>query len=495
MPPEASPATTGAADPTDASRRTGNPWVVLAIVVTATFMQLVDVSIVNVAIPSIRRELSASYAEVQLVLVLYQLAFASTLITAGRLGDLYGRRRLFLIGMAGFVVSSALCGAAPTAVVLIAARFVQGLFAGAMFPQVLSIIQVTFPREQRGRAFGAVGAVIGVATVVGPLLGGVLIALDIGGSDWRSIFYVNVPVGLVALAGAWWKLGESRAPRAERLDVPGAILITLGVGLLVFPLTVGRELGWPVWVAALLLAAAALLAWFTSYERRRTERDDSPLLRMTLFDDRAFTVGLVVTLVFFLGVPAFFFSLSLYLQVGLGFSALASGLTTFPFAVGSGVASALSDRVTRRLGTGVLAVGASVLVGGMLTLLGVVHAVGPELQSWQVWPVLIVAGTGLGLFVAPLTNVVLAGIRSAGAGSASGVFATAQRVGGALGVAAIGIVLALPSARAEQLGPDGFTAAYQRALAYEAGVFAVALVLVLCALPRSNPSAADPTQG
>jgi EmrB/QacA subfamily drug resistance transporter len=418
-----------------------NPWFVLAIVVSATFMQLVDVSIVNVAIPSIRSDLAATYGAVQLVLVLYQLTFAGALITAARLGDLYGRKRLFLMGMVLFTLASAACGAAPNATSLVLARALQGLGSGLMFPQVLSVIQVTFPPRRRGSAFAAVGATIGIATILGPLLGGALIAWNPAGLDWRTIFYVNVPIGILAVIAAVKALPESKAPGSTRLDIPGALTVTAALLLLVYPLAEGRTYGWPVWSFILLGLSVPLFAVFVGRELRLTRERRDPLVLMTLFHDRAFRVGSLLACVFFAAVPPFFFAFSIYIQIGLGFSALGSGLTSFPFAVGSGFASAMSDRLARRLGNRVLLIGSAVLVLGMVAMLLTVRAVGTQPHAWQFIPAMVISGVGLGLFVAPVFNIILAGIHSEGAGSASGVLSTVQQVGGAIGVALIGIVL------------------------------------------------------
>lgn len=422
--------------PTGADR----PGVVLAIVLSATFMQLVDISIVNTAIPSIQRDLGASYAAIQLIVVVYQLAFACTLITAARLGDIYGRRRLFLIGMVGFTLASAVCGAAPTATTLVLARVLQGFMSGLMFPQVLAVIQVTFPPRERGRAFGILGAVIGLATILGPLLGGLLIQLNLGGLDWRTIFYVNVPIGIAAAGTAFRFLAESRAPHADRLDLPGVALVTTGLLLLVYPLAEGRDRGWPAWLLAMLALSVPVLVAFAAYELRKTRRADSPLVWMDLFQDRAFRTGLLLSLVFFLGLTPFFFTFSLYLQIGMGYTALGAGLTGFCFAVGSGIASSRSDQVARRLGNDVLKVGCFVLAVGMALLLLTVHLAGIHPHGYQFIPALLVSGAGLGLFIAPVTNIILAGIHSRAAGSASGVLSTAQQIGGAMGVALVGVI-------------------------------------------------------
>jgi EmrB/QacA subfamily drug resistance transporter len=405
------------------------------------FVNLLDVSIVNVAIPSIQRDLGASFAQIQLVIAGYQLAFACLLITGGRLGDIYGRKKLFLVGMAVFTAASALCGLAPDATTLVLARVLQGAGSGLMVPQVLAVIQVTIPPQDRGRAFGIFGATIGMATILGPLLGGALISLDLLGTDWRAIFLVNVPVGLAALVAAALELPDSRSPDAPRLDLPGALLVTAGLLLLVFPLTEGRERGWPTWIYAMLAASVPVLTAFLLLQRRKTRDDASPLLLMTLFRSPSFRAGLVLSFVFFAGIPAFFFTFSLYLQVGLGFSALHAGLTTFPFAVASGIASSRSDQLAGRLGTGVLRLGAAALALGMVVNIAVLHAAGTDLHSWEIAPFLLISGFGLGCFLAPLTNLVLAGIQGREAGSASGVLTTAQQIGGALGVALIGIVL------------------------------------------------------
>jgi EmrB/QacA subfamily drug resistance transporter len=428
------------AHPSSGAGHARNPWIVLTVVCAGAFMQLVDVSIVNTAIPSIQRELSTSYGQIQLVLVLYSLGFAGTLITSARLGDIYGRRKIFMIGLVGFTAVSAVCGAAPTSTVLVGARFVQGVFAGLMFAQVFSVIQVTFPPKTRGTALGVFGAIIGIATITGPVLGGALIKLNLLGLDWRLIFYVNVPIGIAALFGAITRLPESRSPDAPRLDIRGAILVTAGLVMLVYGVTIGRQKGWPVWIIALIAASIPVLAAFVVYEIRKTRRNDSPLVIMTLFRDRAFSAGVVLFLVFFLALPPFFFLFSLYLQIGEGFSALGSGLSGVAFAVASGFASSRSELVARRLGNRTLMIGCALLVVGMMLLYLTVDLVGIHPHIYDFIGALGIAGFGLGLFIAPVVNVVLAGIHAEGAGSASGVLSTVQQLGAALGIAFAGIL-------------------------------------------------------
>lgn len=415
-------------------------WIALAVVLAASFMVLLDVSIVNVAIPSIQRELHASFGEVQFVLALYSMAYAVFLITGGRLGDIAGRKRMFMLGMAGFVVASALCGVAVSPGMLIASRVLQGVMAALMYPQVLSVIQVSFPPRERAGAFAVFGAVIGVATIAGPLLGGVLIQANILGLDWRPIFLVNVPIGAGALVAAALLLPESRAPRALKLDPGGVAIATTGLFLLVWPLVEGRDAGWPAWAFVSLVLSIPVLVGFVLFERWKTRRDGSPLVDLTLFHDRAFRIGLVVTILFLAGIPAFFLTFSIDLQIGLGFSALRTGLTTFAFALGTFLSSAASARLAGRLGKHVLVVGAGVLCAGMAGLILTIHLRGTGLSGPELYPALLVCGLGMGCVIAPLVNVVLAGIHSGSAGAASGVLTTAQQFGGALGIALVGVL-------------------------------------------------------
>jgi len=415
-------------------------WVALAVVLTAGFMQLVDISIVNVAIPSIQRDLDATYSQIQWVLAGYQLAFAIMLITGGRLGDIYGRKRMFMIGMAGFTLASALCGLAQSPSMLIASRVLQGLFGAVMFPQILSVIQVTFPPRERATAFGMFGATIGLATITGPLVGGLLIEANLLGLEWRPIFLVNVPIGIAALAFATRFLAESKAPRALRLDLVGVAIVTAGLLLLVFPLVQGRDVDWPPWTFLSMAAAVPVLAGFALYERRKKARDGSPLVDLDLFRQPSFVPGLALAAIFFMGIPAFFLTFSLWLQIGLGFSPLHAGLTGVPFAVGSALASAASVRLVPTLGRRILSVGSLLLVAGMGTLIWTVDRYGGAVHSWQLLPALLLCGLGLGCVIAPLVNVILAGIRGQDAGAASGVLTTVQQVGGAVGVALIGVI-------------------------------------------------------
>jgi EmrB/QacA subfamily drug resistance transporter len=416
-------------------------WLILGIVLTAVFMQILDTTITMVAIPQIQRSLNASFGEIQLVVAGYALSFACVLITAGRLGDTYGRKKMFLLGMVGFTAMSGLCGAAPNAQTLVFARFAQGLCSGLMLPQVLSIIQVSFPNRERSKAFAIYGASFGLATVTGPILGGALIKLNLWNTDWRSIFYVNLPIGVIALVLGLPKIHESVAPKAEKLDVWGAVVVTLGVFLLVLPLVVGRDQGWPAWTYAMLAACGPILLYFYWYEARLTKRPHtSPLVRTTLFRQRSFTVGILLSLVFFAAMPAFFFIYFLTMQVGLAYSPVKAAAASLAFAIPLAAGAGRSAAVVKRIGTWVLLVGVILQLIGMAGTIITVHWAGAGLSGYDLLPAFVFGGAGTGLFLAPCVNVILAGIRPEDAGAASGVLSTMQQIGAAFGIAVIGII-------------------------------------------------------
>jgi EmrB/QacA subfamily drug resistance transporter len=442
--------TTEAASPPGAGTQPGAPvppaseldprrWLALASVMTALFMVLLDVSIVNVAIPAIRSNLAANNADIQFVVAGYGLAYAVLLITGGRLGDIFGRKRLFLIGMSGFVIASALCGLAQSAIMLDLSRVLQGAMAAMMYPQVLSVIQVTFPPQERARVFGFVGAVIGIATITGPLVGGLIIRNDLTGGSWRWIFLVNLPIGIAALIAATRLITESHAPNATRLDIGGVVLATAGILLLVYPLVEGQVAGWPAWTFICMGISPVMLALFILYERSLPSTR-FPLVQLSLFRIRSFAVGVAISAVFIAGIPAFFFTFSLMLQVGLGFSALNAGLTTIPWSLASAVASAMSTRVAPRLGKWTIAIGSALLVIGILGVILTLNLVGTSLTGWDLIPAFLISGLGLGTVIAPLLNIILAGVPGRDAGSASGVLTTFQQLGGAIGVAVVGVV-------------------------------------------------------
>ncbi len=419
---------------------TSNPTVILVIILSAVFMQLLDVSIVNVATPDIQRTLHSSYADVQLVLSGYQLGFASTLITAARLGDIFGRRRMFLIGMVAFTLASTFCGTAQSIHVLVLSRLLQGLSSALMFSQVLAVIQVSIPPQRRAGAFGAFGAAIGLGSIMGPLAGGLLIQAGLFSDPWRAVFLVNVPIGIAAIVAGLRFLPESTSPKKPLLDIPGVVLSSIGLGLIIYPLSEGRTRGWPAWILGMLGLGVVLLAAFAAYEAARTRALRDPVMDTVLVKERAFRIGAVLNLLFYAGIPSFFFSFNIYLQAGLGYSALGSGLATFPFALGAAVLSPRADKVAQRIGNKVLSLGAGLLSVGMLMTAATVHLMGVHPHGYDLIPAMLVCGIGFGLFVPPVIGMVLAGVDKQRAGAAGGLLSTVQQVGGATGVAVIGIV-------------------------------------------------------
>ncbi|MGV4926527.1 MFS transporter [Streptomyces sp. BHT-5-2] len=433
---------------------TTRTWRAVLVAMSGTFMAIMDVFIVLIAAPAIQRNLHATDAEVQFVLAGYQLTYAVTLVTGGRLGDLYGRKRIFQTGLLVFTVASLACGLAPTAGVLIAARLVQGVGAALLFPQVFAMIQVLLPESRRGRAYGILGAVIGMSTIVGQVLGGLLVQSDLFGTSWRPVFWINVPIGAVALLLSARLLPESRAPQARRLDPAGTVVLTVALFLLVFPLIEGREVGWPTWTWLCLAGAVLALAALAWVERRVSQSGRSPLVEPKLFRQRAFLTGLVLILIYYSALNSFFLILSITLQDGLGLSAVATGLVYTPQAIAFFLASLLAGRLIRRHGRRVLEAGAAIALLGFAATIAATLAAGAHLNAWIIMPCLIVQGFGEGLLQTPLLNAILSRIDEDHVGLASGALSTAQQVGGALGVAVIGVLFynALGSARTGQVG-------------------------------------------
>ena len=456
-------------------------WPALAAMLLAAAMDLIDTTIVNVAIPSIRGDLGAGAAAAEWIVAGYALAFGIMLITGGRLGDAFGRRRLFLLGVAGFMLASLLCGLAPTAGLLLAGRVVQGLAAAVMVPQVLTVIQVTFTPAERPKGYAAYGACAAIATVSGPLIGGLLIQADLFGLGWRPIFLVNVVLGLAALlATAAW-LPESRAEEVQRFDLVGVGLLATALLLLLYPLVESPQRGWPAWSFVLLAGAVAVFALFATHQRRRQRRGHWPLVTLSLFGRRGFTAGVVSQLALYAGVTGFFLVLALTLQSGFGFSALHTGLTFLPFSIGIALSSGVSGGLAPRLGRRLTMAGTFVMAAGMTVLLLTVQLAGAHPGTWRLAPGMAIAGLGMGLVAPTLVGVALTGVHAGYAGSASGVVTTSGQLGGAIGVAAIGAVFfgALPGSATS----SGYSAAFTAALHYEIGVFLLAALLMLL-LPK-----------
>lgn len=458
------------------------PWTSVSVVMIGMFMAILDSYIVVVAGPAIRADLGASAGQLQWILAGYQLSYAVLMITGGRFADMYGRKRIFILGAAVFTLSSIVCAAAQGPGMLIAARVVQGLGAALMVPQVFTMIAVLVPERARHRVFGVLGVVIGLGTIGGQLIGGLLIGADLFGSQWRGVFWVNVPIGVVTILLALRYVPESRAEGARKLDVPGVFALSAALLLLTFPLIQGREAGWPWWTWACFVASAAAFRLFVAIERGVERAGGDPLVRLALFAQRSFAVGIVLVLCVYAFLTSYYLALSISMQEGLGLSALGAGLVYAPAATTFFVFSMIAGRLMPKYGRRVLEVGAIVVATGYLTT-ALVLLYGPELTPALIIPTLMLQSLGGGLLITPLLGTVLSGVSPDSVGTASGALSTAQQVGGALGVAVIGAVF-FASFRP---GADGGAAAAGHAFAM-ASIATCLLAIVVTGLIFRLPS-------
>ena len=457
----------------------------LALLRVGAFMALLDTTIVNVALPSMQSGLGAGPSQLEWVVSGYLLALGLTLIPAGRIGDRIGHHRMYVAGLTLFTLASLACGLAQNPAQLVAGRVVQGLGAGAFFPAIAALIQLLYAGPARGRAFGALGAVIGLSTALGPLAGGLLIQAAGVEHGWRWVFLVNVPIGLVAVPLAAALLPRDATHRdRQRVDPVGVALLSAALLALLVPLIEGQRRGWPAWTYGCLALSVLLLVALGWWLVRLERRGGDPLIPPQLARDRAFAAGTVLALVYFAGFTSVFFTLSILWQVGLGHSALSAGLVTLPFPAGSLITAALSDRFSARLGRTVLVIGCAMVAAGLLALLLVLEATGPDPAGWQIALPLAVAGLGNGLFIAPNIDFVLSAVPPRDAGAASGVLNTGQRIGSAIGIAAIGTILfgTLQVAGPQDVAP-AFVHSAELATLASVGLVLVALALVF-ALPR-----------
>lgn len=453
-------------------------WAAATVLLAGVLMDLIDGSIVNVALPRIHADLHASGAQVQWVVSAYMLAFAAVLITAGSLGDLFGRKRLFLAGTALFALASLGAGVSQSAGELIVARTVQGAAAGVMTPQLLASFRSMFAGAELGRAFGLYGMMGGFATALGLLAGGALTTADVFGWQWRTVFLVNLPIALATLAAGLWCIPETRRASGRRPDVGGAATLTVAVVAIVYPILEGRENGWPLWGWLLLGAGLLTLGGLVLVESRSRRGRIEPLVRVESFRSIAFSAGLTVQFAFSAALQAFFLIFALWVQTGQHYSPLRAGLTTVAFSLGSFVLAAGAIPLAKRHGRRVLVAGGVLLAVGVLGVDVGAHHVGAGTDPWPLVPGLAVAGVGLSLLIIPLANVVLAAVPAAVAGGASGIFSTVQQIGGAVGVAALGSVFF------GYVQPHGYRAAFIHTAPAVAGVFLLA-ALIAVVLPST----------
>ncbi|WP_328535130.1 MFS transporter [Streptomyces sp. NBC_00344] len=449
-------------------------WTALGVCLIAGFMTLLDVSIVNVALPSIRKGLHTPESDLQWVVSGYALAFGLFLIPSGRLGDARGRRAVFMVGLALFTLASAACGAAQSSMWLVIARLLQGVAGGLISPQISALIQQMFSGNERGRAFGMFGTVVGISTAVGPLLGGLLIQAAGPEEGWRWVFYVNLPLGAVCLALARRLLPDT--PTASRvrlrdLDPLGEFLLGAGVLALLLPFVQSQQWhGAQKWL--LLPVALLLLAAFTGWESRCSGRGIQPVLNMALFRVRSYWLGCLLILLYFAGFTSIFFISTLYLQSGLHYTALLAGLAITPFALGSGATAALGGRLVSRFGRPLIAIGLTMVAVGLGGTALAVHMVPGRGAGWAMAGPLLLAGLGSGLVIAPNQTLTLSEVPVSMGGSAGGTLQTGQRVGSAVGIAAVGSVFFAQMA-------DGWPTAYDHGLIVSVAFVVAALIAAL----------------
>jgi EmrB/QacA subfamily drug resistance transporter len=468
-----------------------NRWKATSVALVAGFMTLLDVSIVNTALPSIRDELHLGPGELQWVLSGYALTFGLLLVPAGRFGDARGRRDVFIAGVVAFTLASALCGFAPNALFLIIARLVQGAAAGVVNPQVSGLIQQLFEPQERGRPFGLLGATIGVSTAIGPLLGGLLIALIGPEQGWRWIFFINIPIGAAAvvLARRWIPVLSS-GRRGESLDPVGVALLGTGVVLLLLPLV--QERSWQSDAKWLLIpAAAVVLAAFVAWERR-FGRNNTAVIDLSLFRVRSYALGALIAMFYFAGFTTIFFIYTLYLQAGLGYSALEAGLAITPFAVGSAASSAIGGRIVARFGRPLVVVGLVTVAVGLIVTDLALRAVPGAGAGWAAALPLLLAGVGSGLVISPNQALTLSEVPVRRAGSAGAVLQTGQRIGTAVGIAAVGALFFAQLASTRGDWASAFRGALWLTVALVVVALLAAVAEVIAARPKVGAGAPRP---
>nr|AHE14813.1 major facilitator superfamily protein [uncultured bacterium] len=460
----------------------------LVVILLAAFMDLLAVTILNVILPFIQTDLLASPAQLEWMLSGYTLALALGLITGARLGDMLGHKRIFIAGVAGFAAASALCALSANSDMLVVGRVLQGLFAAAMLPQVLSQIQVMYAPRERGGAMAAFSALSGLAAALGPILGPLLLTWDLLSLGWRLVFWINVVIGAVVVVACLELLSESRSSRPPHLDVLGVVVSTAGLLLVLYPLiTAADRSRWPAWAYLSMVAGGTMLIGFVAHQRRVAARGEEPLLQVFLFQFRSIQGGLLVQLVFFVPVMGFFLIVMQFLQVGLRMSPMMAGLTILPWSVAAPVLAGISAAVLLpMIGRAAVQIGLVLLATGF-AILAVAAA---DAMPSTGWPSLIVGmlvgGAGMGMVVAPLAQLTLTDVPVEHAGSGSALFNTVTQLAASLGVAVIGTIF-FTRVRGTNATPNALAAGFGHALATSLwiciGLLALALIASLL-LPR-----------
>lgn len=416
-------------------------WLVLTVVLIVEMMDLLDATIVNVAGPALAQELGASSTDLQWVIGGYALALGSGLILGGRLGDRFGRRNMFLFGLIGFTLASLACALAPTVFVLIILRFVQGFLGAMLLPQGFGLIRDAFPPAEFGKAFALYGPAFGLGGILGPVIGGFLIQADILGLGWRSVFLVNVPIGIVAVYLSYRYLQKTAADRTIKIELLGALIVILSSGMLVYPLIKGQEAGWPFWTYLMLIGSVLGFILFARLEFAARNKGKTALIDPTIFKNRSYTLGLAGLGLYFAGFTGIYLILTLFLQFGEQFSSAEAGIANIPIALGSAIGGAVSgaflaEKIGGRL---TLQIGAVVQVAGIALLWLALPSV-ENFSIWQMVPALVISGIGTGLIAAPIFDTILSTVEPQQSGSASGVLSAVQSVFSSVGVAVFGTV-------------------------------------------------------
>lgn len=461
-------------------------WLIASVLLLAAFMNLLDGSIVNLALPAIQADLNATSTQLQWVMVIYILTFAAGLLPFGRFGDIFGRDRMFIWGMLGFMFTSAACGLAPNVEALIASRALKGLAAAMMVPQVLAIIHVVFPADEKGKVIGLFGMVSGLGAVAGPLIGGLLVSADVFGLGWRPIFLINLPLGLVSLAGALVLLPKVKAATHASIDWIGSALFASAIVALTYPLIEGRSLGWPVWAFG-LMALSLVLGWaFWGHQKKLAATGRLQTLPISLVKDGPFVGGLIIVTLFFAGIAGVILLLSVFLQSGFGFTPAEAGIALAPHPASAMIVSLMTGRLGAKFLKLRVFVGALALLAGMIWLQSIAGQADANLQGTDVLVPLLFVGAGMGASTVALFQSILSRVAGPDAGAGSGVLQAFQQVGIALGIAIIGQIFFTGLGA----NPDhtSFSAAAKTALWFPIGIYGLLGTVCACQLLPSKGS-------
>ena len=483
------------AAPASAAPEYPNRWLAMSVLLIANFMNMIDVTIVNVALPSLQSSLSATESAIEWVVAGYILAFALGLLPFGRSGDIYGKRRVFLIGVTAFTLASALCGFATSIDMLLVSRVIQGVAGAMMTPQILAIAQVMFPPKERAAAFALFGLTAGMASVAGPITGGFLIEHNVFGLEWRPIFLINLPIGILAVIAGRALIPDIRGNRDLTNDFVGIVLAAIAIFLLIFPLIEGRGFGWPAWCFAMMALSVPFAVAFVAWQYRQRNRGGPELLPVSLMTNYGYMLGAGTVMVFFSAMPGYFLMLTVFLQSGYGLGPLDAGLTTMPFPVGVLITSIVTGRMGGRGPRIRIALGTAILMVSVIVLRFTVSGVGESIERIAFIIPMFLGGVGLGLAIAPMYQLTLMKVPGRDAGSGSGALQAIQQMGAAFGVAIISEIFFATIPKQMAAGAtlhDAFKAGFLSATWYNMCVYVLIAVAILALKPSAEVSGGRP---